>query len=80
MEYDLLKDVSVKTLRNRLVLLHHFSDIFCPNVSLFLLGHEEASAEIVGFDTNKLRGLLVSNVKEAAFRKVWKVYGYFIHS
>lgn len=30
MEYDLLKDISMNTLRNRLVLLHHFSDIFCP--------------------------------------------------
>jgi len=70
MEYDLLKDIPIKTLRNRLILLHHFSDIFCPNVSMFLLGHEEATEKIVGFDTNKLRGLLVSTVKEGTFKKV----------
>ncbi|CAG7818352.1 unnamed protein product [Allacma fusca] len=70
LEYDLLRDVPLNVLRNRLVLLHHFSEIFCPNVSMFLLGHEDSSEGLVSFDTNKLRGLLVSNAKETAFRKV----------
>ena len=70
MEYDLLKDIPLVLLRNRLVLLHHFSDIFCPTVSMFLLGHEDSSEGIVSYDTNKLRGLLVSSAKETAFRKV----------
>lgn len=35
MEYDHLRDISIPILRNRLVLLHHFSDIFCPSVAMF---------------------------------------------
>lgn len=70
MEYDLLKDIPILTLRNRIVLLHYFSDVFCPHIPMFLLGHEEVSDGVVSFDTNKLRGLLVSSAKEMAFRKV----------
>lgn len=70
MEYDLLKDIPILTLRNRIVLLHYFSDVFCPHIPMFLLGHEESSDGVVSFDTNKLRGLLVSGAKEMAFRKV----------
>ncbi|ODN06550.1 E3 ubiquitin-protein ligase HERC2 [Orchesella cincta] len=70
MEYDLLKDILILTLRNRIVLLHYFSDVFCPHIPMFLLGHEGASDGVISFDTNKLRGLLVSSAKEMAFRKV----------
>ena len=45
-------------LRNRLVVLHHFSDLFCPLVPLFHLS------------AHQLRTLIVPAVKEAAFRKV----------
>ena len=45
-------------LRNRLVVLHHFSDLFCPLVPLFHLS------------ALQLRTLVVPAVKEAAFRKV----------
>ena len=45
-------------LRNRLVVLHHFSDLFCPLVPLFHLSAPQ------------LRTLIVPAVKEAAFRKV----------
>ena len=69
MEYDLLKDYPIIVLRNRLLLLHHFSDVFCPNIPMFPLGHE-ATLEGVDYDTNKLRGLLLSSAKETAFRKV----------
>ncbi|KAG8235149.1 hypothetical protein J437_LFUL015189 [Ladona fulva] len=38
LEYDLLRDIPIPTLRNRLLLLHHFSDLFCPSVAMFPLG------------------------------------------
>jgi hypothetical protein len=38
LEYDILQDMSPTLLRNRLVLLHHFSDIFCPGIAMFPLG------------------------------------------
>ena len=38
LEYDLLKEMAPTLLRNRLVLLHHFSDIFCPGIAAFPLG------------------------------------------
>ncbi|ESO89418.1 hypothetical protein LOTGIDRAFT_218809 [Lottia gigantea] len=72
MEYNHLKSISIITLRNRLVLLHHFSDLFCPSISMFDLQDtapgEEANDNGNGFDT--LRGVLVSSAKETAFRKV----------
>ena len=61
LEFDLLKEFSPAVLRNRLVLLHHFSDTFCPGIAMFPLDQ-------CGVD--KLRILLVSSAKEAAFRKV----------
>ncbi|XP_023810269.2 E3 ubiquitin-protein ligase HERC2 isoform X5 [Oryzias latipes] len=71
MEYNHLQEISVMALRNRLLLLHHFSELFCPCIPMFDLegrlgqtGHGPS----VGFDT--LRGILISQGKEAAFRKV----------
>uniref|UniRef100_T1IYS2 HECT-type E3 ubiquitin transferase n=1 Tax=Strigamia maritima TaxID=126957 RepID=T1IYS2_STRMM len=75
MEYDHLRDVPMNVLRNRLVLLHYFSDLFCPSIAMFNLNPNELadvcgapSALITGID--KLRGVLVSTAKESAFRKV----------
>ena len=76
MEFDLLKEMSPTLLRNRLVLLHHFSDIFCPGIAMFPLGllgineveHQQSSVDAFGID--KLRTLLVTSSKESAFRKV----------
>ncbi|XP_054270101.1 E3 ubiquitin-protein ligase HERC2 isoform X2 [Macrosteles quadrilineatus] len=62
MEYDLLKELSPSLIRNRLVLLLHFSDLLCPNVSMFPLTGD------VSLDS--LRGFLVYMVKEITFRKV----------
>ncbi|XP_033111225.1 E3 ubiquitin-protein ligase HERC2-like [Anneissia japonica] len=76
MEYNLLKDIDIVVLRNRLVLLYHFSELFCPSISMFDL-HSKLKAgpsvncdsfDMIGIDS--LRGLLVSSGKEAAFRKV----------
>jgi len=73
LEYDMLKEFAPVVLRNRLVLLHHFSDVFCPGIAMFPLGSSSSSSGAVpepasGMD--KLRTLLVSSSKESAFRKV----------
>ena len=76
-EYDMLKDIHPATLRNRLVLLHHFSDLFCPGIAMFPLGSCTANGNSGGSNQpepdngmDKLRTLLVTASKEAAFRKV----------
>ncbi|XP_077983839.1 E3 ubiquitin-protein ligase HERC2-like [Glandiceps talaboti] len=71
MEYNVLKEISIPILRNRLVLLHHFSELFCPCIPMFDLRGKTEEADggpSVGMDA--LRSLLVSSGKEAAFRKV----------
>ncbi|XP_068082847.1 E3 ubiquitin-protein ligase HERC2 [Anabrus simplex] len=62
LEYDLVRDLPLQTLRNRLVLLHHFSELFCPSVAMFPVDGEGS--------LDKLRGILVSSTKETTFRKV----------
>ncbi|XP_023713900.1 E3 ubiquitin-protein ligase HERC2 [Cryptotermes secundus] len=62
LEYDLVRDFPLPTLRNRLVLLHHFSELFCPGVAMFPIDGEGS--------LDKLRGILVSSTKEATFKKV----------
>jgi E3 ubiquitin-protein ligase HERC2 len=76
-EYDMLKDIPLATLRNRLVFLHHFSDLFCPGIAMFPLGTASTTTTSTGGNQpepahgmDKLRTLLVSASKEAAFRKV----------
>lgn len=72
MEYNHLQGISITTLRNRLVLLHHFSDLFCPSMSMFDLQdtcqEREKGEAFTGLD--RLRGVIVSSSKETAFRKV----------
>ncbi|XP_037077204.1 E3 ubiquitin-protein ligase HERC2-like [Pollicipes pollicipes] len=58
LEFDHLRELPVPVLRNRLVVLHHFSDLLCPLVPMFHL------------NAPQLRALIVPAVKEAAFRKV----------
>lgn len=64
MEYNHLQEISIMALRNRLLLLHHISELFCPCIPMFDLegrlgqtGHGPS----VGFDT--LRGILISQGK-----------------
>ncbi|XP_041973907.1 probable E3 ubiquitin-protein ligase HERC2 [Aricia agestis] len=59
LECHLLRDMPPDILANRLVLLHQFSELVCPNLALLIL--EEP------FD--QLRTLLFYSVKEAAFRR-----------
>ena len=81
-EYDVLKELPLQSLRNRLVLLHHFSELICQSISMFeLLGEiPQTSSSVVAAETNstgtdthhfnKLRAIVVSAAKEAAFKKV----------
>jgi len=62
LEYDLVRDIPLATLRNRLILLHHFTELICPLVAMFPVEGE------VGL--SKLRSTLVYSIKEATFRKV----------
>lgn len=62
MEYDLLKDIPFSTLHDRLVLLHHFSELLCPTLAMFPMTGNVA--------LNKLAPMVVYNIKEATFRKV----------
>lgn len=64
MEYNHLQEIPIMALRNRLLLLHHISELFCPCIPMFDLegrlgqtGHGPS----VGFDT--LRGILISQGK-----------------
>ncbi|AWP11407.1 putative E3 ubiquitin-protein ligase HERC2-like [Scophthalmus maximus] len=71
MEYNHLQEIPIMALRNRLLLLHHISELFCPCIPMFdLEGRlgQTGQGPCVGFDT--LRGILISQGKEAAFRKV----------
>ncbi|XP_048589232.1 E3 ubiquitin-protein ligase HERC2 isoform X2 [Nematostella vectensis] len=72
MEYNHLQHIPLAATRNRLILLHEFSELFCTSVTLFDLdpGHEETLdyGPLVGLDT--LRGVLIPSNKETAFRKV----------
>lgn len=70
MEYNYLQDIPIPVLRDRLILLHHFSNQFCKSLSLFglqpnfsdviAMGHE-AKGMFGGFDC--LRYILLSNSK-----------------
>ncbi|XP_058886345.1 E3 ubiquitin-protein ligase HERC2-like isoform X1 [Acipenser ruthenus] len=71
MEYNHLQEIPILALRNRLLLLHHISELFCPCIPMFHLEGrlgEAGQGPSVGFHT--LRGILISQGKEAAFRKV----------
>lgn len=62
LEYDLVRDIPLPILRNRLILLHHFSELISPNVAMFPMEGEGS--------LDQLREILVYSVKEASFRKV----------
>ncbi|XP_022131000.2 probable E3 ubiquitin-protein ligase HERC2 [Pieris rapae] len=59
LECHLLRDMSPQRMCHRLVLLHQFSELVCPNLPLLILDGP--------FD--QLRTMLFYSVKEAAFRK-----------
>lgn len=57
MEFNHLQDIPMPVLRNRLILLHQFSHLFCKSLPLF--GVHDGIFE--GFE--KLRCILLSNAK-----------------
>ena len=66
MEFDLLKNFAMHVLRNRLILLHHFSGLFCKSLTLFgvqssLEANLQGATAIEGFD--HLRSILMSSAK-----------------
>ncbi|ELV11273.1 E3 ubiquitin-protein ligase HERC2 [Tupaia chinensis] len=64
MEYNHLQELPVIALRNRLLLLHHVSELFCPCIPMFDLEgslDETGLGPSVGFDA--LRGILISQGK-----------------
>lgn len=69
MEYNHLQDTPVVALRNRLLLLHHVSELFCPCIPMFDLEGALDDAGLgpsVGF--HALRGILISQGKVLAER------------
>lgn len=74
MEYNHLQEIPIIALRNRLLLLHHISELFCPCIPMFDLEgrlDEAGQGPSVGFDT--LRGILISQGKVFI-----KIYIYFV--
>ena len=74
MEFNHIQSIPMTVLRNRLILLHHFSNLFCKSLSLFSLQSKHSDliaaggvgvtgegAFSDGFD--HLRGLLISSAK-----------------
>ncbi|XP_049884481.1 probable E3 ubiquitin-protein ligase HERC2 isoform X2 [Pectinophora gossypiella] len=59
LECHLLRDMAPQLICNRLVLLHQFSELVCPNLPLLILDGP----------LDQLRNLLFYSVKEGAFRK-----------
>lgn len=72
MEYNHLQDTPVVALRNRLLLLHHVSELFCPCIPMFDLEGALDDAGLgpsVGF--HALRGILISQGKVLVLTAVW---------
>jgi len=71
MEYNHLQGIDISVLRNRLVLLHNFSELFCPCIPMMHLQEGgDSTRDDLSTGLDALRGILVSSAKEAAFRKV----------
>lgn len=63
LEYDLLQEFSINELRNRLLLLHHFSTIVNQTILLFLPLQGDLSLDAI-------RPYMMYPVKESIFKKV----------
>ena len=65
MEYNHLQSLSLGAQRNRLILLHHFSELFCASLALFDL--QPKMQEAIGYGTlvalDTLRGVLLPSGK-----------------
>lgn len=65
LEYDLLQEFDLNELRNRLLLLHHFSTIINQTILLLMPTQGEISLDAI-------RPYMVYPVKESIFKKVKK--------
>ena len=68
MEFNHIEPIPMPVLRNRLILLHHFSNLFCKSLSLFSLHSKHTDSGCVGDGSSSdgfdgLRGVLVSSAK-----------------
>ena len=63
MEYNHLQSLPITTLRNRIVLLHHFSDLFCPSICMFDLQDHSGEKADATTGLDRLRGVIVSSAK-----------------
>ena len=60
-EFNHLQSLPLIVLRNRLILLHHFSNLFCKSLTMFMLQSDHSREIDVGYD--KLRGIIMSSSK-----------------
>jgi E3 ubiquitin-protein ligase HERC2 len=67
MEYNHLHGIPLATLRHRLILLHHFSELFCASLPMFDL---TLATSVGGGGLGAISGLITSTAKETAFRRV----------
>ena len=73
MEFNHIQTIPIPVLRNRLILLYHFSNLFCKSLSLFSLQSRlsdlSSAVGVVGGEMtfadsfDRLRGVLVSSAK-----------------
>lgn len=64
-EYSHLRNIATVVLRNRLIMLHHFSEMFCSTFPMFDLTQVQSSDQphALQINTDTLRAVLVSSVK-----------------
>lgn len=77
MEFNHIQTIPIPVLRNRLILLHHFSNLFCKSLSLFSLQSRlsdlSGACGVIGGEMtfadsfDRLRGVLVSSAKVHIF-------------
>ena len=65
MEYNHLQAIPTPVLWNRLVLIHHFTDLFCPSIPMFDMDQSREECELCGGldGPDALRAVLVSSAK-----------------
>lgn len=76
-EFNHLQPLSLVTLRNRLILLHHFSNLFCKSLTMFMLQLDHSRETDLGY--NNLRGIIMSSAKVKYTYRPYIKYMYSVH-